>query len=166
VDSYEKAPQIFNLNRYFSSERLQDYRMYVPPPLKERIEKLANKINAYKMIRVNYYHSEPKWPSSFDQEKKRKFEGDLFMEREYRLDWRTIEEVREHSAEYLIITNPPEPESKYIYPKEHILYEAHRRRFSFYESLKEDNGVVPVARFGTIKIYKLQPPSGSGSKDA
>jgi MFS family permease len=166
VDSYENAPQIPSFNRYFSSERLQDYRIYVPSELKERTDQFAKKNETYRMIRVKFYHAEPKWPSSFDQEKKRKFEGDLFMEREYRLDWRTIEEVREKGAEFLIVTSPPKPEEEHIYPKEHFLYEAHRRMINFYESLNDDNGVIPVARFGTIEIYKLLPASLKVSKGA
>lgn len=159
MDSYENGPQIFTLERYFSAERLQDYRDYVPNKLKKRIEEYAMTNGAYSTIRVKYYHSKPLWPISFSEEQVQRFAGDLFMEREYRLNWRSLEELRELDVSYIMTSRNLTFREKNKYPQENLLYPAHQRMVRFYENLKRENGAFPVVRFENITIYNLRDVS-------
>jgi len=155
LDSYEDGPQMFTLNRYFESGRLQDYRDFVPERVRRKLEDYAKRHGAYVTCRIKYYHEEPQWPAQFTQQQIVRFTGDRFMEREYRLDWRNLEQLRTMGVRYIITSTASSWNEKRLYPPDHLLYFAHQKKVAFYESLTEANGVIPLVMFGHIRIFLL-----------
>ena len=157
LDSYERGPQLFTLERFLSNERAQDYRASLPGDVRSRLATYAQAHGAYRTVRARYYHQRPSWPATFSQEQVRRFTSDPFLELEYRLHWRTIDELRLAGAAYLVSTWTPTPAEVRTYPRDHVLFAAHQRKLDFYASLRPDNGVVALAQFGPIAVYSLAP---------
>jgi hypothetical protein len=158
-DDYAADPPFFSPDVYLNPGTATKYEQYVPPPLQEKILAHAKQHPSFRSQRLRYYLEQPKFPSQWSDEFRKRFVNDQMIVHFYKMRFVPLKELYGKQVEYIVVSQGYYSDfSEDKYSPDNPFYYFNRTGVEYYQTLFHDNEYYR-------KLWEIAPSNGiTGSK--